>query len=156
MRTSFTSAAKRVSASHTMTNVVSTDFLCVTISNLQAASMVQWKYFSADVLTQKLLHLHHTGASVPELNSALLCDCLKHKPAAREGAQRDFCKHSLPQGRTDCSLQPALSNRQLSCNYFSKPFWVKSCWEIKMRLDSWFQRVLLELLSQESYTNGLR
>lgn len=80
------------------------DFVCVTKSNLRAASAVQWKYLSADVLTQKLLHLQHTGASVSELNSALLCDCLKHKPAAKAGAQRDFCKHCLPQGCADCSL----------------------------------------------------
>lgn len=52
----------QATASHTMTNVISTDFLCVTISNLQAASVVKQTYFSTDVLTQKLLHLHHTGA----------------------------------------------------------------------------------------------
>lgn len=61
------------------------------ISNMRAASTVQQKDFNTVLLTQKLLCLHHTGVSVSKLSDALLCDCLKHKPAEKEH-RRDFGK----------------------------------------------------------------
>lgn len=87
---------RAVSASSTMTNVFSTRSLAhpglhYMISNMHAASTMQRKDFNAVLLTQKLLCLHHTGATVSELNDALLCDCLKHKPVEKEH-RRDFGK----------------------------------------------------------------